>query len=88
MLFDLLWVLCFSIGVSASSGYDRYEADAYITISQRLTRVEKTLLDISIGKSQSIFQAIKYIKEMICLIRLRLVHGKTMERPWKDCNRN
>ncbi|MCR5609159.1 MAG: hypothetical protein K6G26_08865 [Lachnospiraceae bacterium] len=37
MVVSLLLVLNFSIGVSASSGYDRKEADACITISQRLT---------------------------------------------------
>ena len=34
---SLLLVLNFSIGVSASCGYDRQEADACITISQRLS---------------------------------------------------
>ena len=34
---SLLLVFNFSIGVSASSGYDRQEVDAYITISQRLS---------------------------------------------------
>ena len=32
----LFLILNFSIGVSASINYDRQEADAYITISQRL----------------------------------------------------
>ena len=37
MVGSLLLVLGVSIGVSASSGYDRQEADACITISQRLS---------------------------------------------------
>ena len=37
MVVSLLLVLNFSIGVSASSGYDRQEADACITISERLS---------------------------------------------------
>ena len=37
MVVSLLLVLNFSIGVSASSGYDRQEAGACITISQRLS---------------------------------------------------
>ena len=37
MVVSLLLVLNFSIGVSASSGYDRQDADACITISQRLS---------------------------------------------------
>lgn len=37
MVVSLLLVLNFSIGVSSSSGYDRQEADACITISQRFT---------------------------------------------------
>ena len=37
MVVSLLLVLDFSIGVSASGGYDRQEADACITISQRLS---------------------------------------------------
>ena len=37
MVVSLLLVLNFSMGVSASSGYDRQEADACITISQRLS---------------------------------------------------
>ncbi len=37
MVVSLLLVLNFSIGVSASSGYDRQEADACITISLRLS---------------------------------------------------
>ena len=37
MVVSLLLVLGVSIGVSASSGYDRQEADACITISQRLS---------------------------------------------------
>ena len=37
MVIGLLLVLNFSIGVSASSGYDRQEVDACITISQRLS---------------------------------------------------
>ena len=37
MVIGLLFVLDFSIGVSASSGYDRQEADACITISQRVS---------------------------------------------------
>ena len=34
---SLLLALNFSIGVSASSGYNRQDADACITISERLT---------------------------------------------------
>ena len=37
MVVSLLLVLNFSIGVSAGSGYDRQEADACITISERLS---------------------------------------------------
>lgn len=37
MVVSLFLVLNFSIGVSASTIYDRQEADAYITISQRLS---------------------------------------------------
>ena len=37
MVVSLLLVLNFSIGVSASNNYDRQEADAYITISERLS---------------------------------------------------
>ena len=37
MVVSLLLVLNFSVGVSASSGYDRQEADACITVSQRLS---------------------------------------------------
>ena len=37
MVVSLLLVLNFSLGVSASSGYDRQEADACITISQRFS---------------------------------------------------
>ena len=37
MVVSLLLVLNFSIGVSASSGYDRQEADACTTISERLS---------------------------------------------------
>ncbi len=37
MVVSLLLVLGFSIGVSASSCYDRQEADACITISERLS---------------------------------------------------
>lgn len=37
MAVNLLLILNFSIGVSASCGYDRQEVDAYITISQRLS---------------------------------------------------
>ena len=37
MVVSLLLVINFSIGVSASSGYDSQEADACITISQRLS---------------------------------------------------
>ena len=36
MVVSLLLVLNFSIGVSASGGYDRQEADACITISERV----------------------------------------------------
>ena len=37
MVVSLFLILNFSIGVSASGGYDRQEADACITISQRLS---------------------------------------------------
>jgi hypothetical protein len=37
MVISLLLVLNFSIGVSASTSYDRQDADACITISQRLS---------------------------------------------------
>ncbi|MCR5103546.1 MAG: hypothetical protein K6B68_03715 [Eubacterium sp.] len=37
MVVSLFLILNFSIGVSASSGYDRQEADACITISERLS---------------------------------------------------
>ncbi len=37
MVVSLLLVLNFSIGVSASTNYDRQEADAYITICERLS---------------------------------------------------
>ena len=37
MVVSLFLVLNFSIGVSAGSGYDRQEADACITISERLS---------------------------------------------------
>lgn len=37
MVVGLLLVLNFSTGVSASSGYDRQEADACITIGERLS---------------------------------------------------
>ena len=44
MVVSLFLVLNFSIGVSAGSGYDRQEADACITISERLSvKVEVTL---------------------------------------------
>lgn len=43
MVVSLFLILNFSIGVSASGGYDRQEADACITISGRLSvkKVEK-----------------------------------------------
>lgn len=37
MVVGLLLVLNFSTGVSASSGYDRQDADAFLTISERLS---------------------------------------------------
>ena len=37
MVVSLFLILDFSIGVSASSSYDRQEADAFITISERLS---------------------------------------------------
>lgn len=37
MVVSLLLVLNFSIGVSASSGYDNQDADACITIGERLS---------------------------------------------------
>lgn len=37
MVVSLLLVLYFSIGVSTSTNYDRQEADACITISERLS---------------------------------------------------
>lgn len=48
MVVSLFLILNFSIGVSASGGYDRQEADACITISQRLS------VKTSYGKSSSI----------------------------------
>lgn len=46
---SLFLILNFSIGVSASGGYDRQEADACITISQRLS------VKTSYGKSSGNF---------------------------------
>jgi len=53
MVVSLLLILNFSIGVSASSGYDRQEADACITIIQRAsvkggsnTKIEGTSYDV------------------------------------------
>ena len=56
-------LLSFSIGVSASSGYDRQEADACITISERLsvkTSYGKSNENVAKGEeNQFIFQEIQ-----------------------------
>ena len=56
MVVSLLLVLNFSIGISASSGYDRQEADACITISERLSvkggSVSKTYMTGTEGEEE------------------------------------
>lgn len=47
MVVSLLLVHNFSIGVSASANYDRQEADACITINQRLTVRGGSSIDIN-----------------------------------------
>lgn len=50
MAVSLLLVLNFSTGVLASSGYDRQEADACITINQRLSIKGGRNSDVNISK--------------------------------------
>jgi len=59
MAVSLLLILNFSIGVSASCGYDRQEADAYITISERLS------VKTSYGKSSINYKnSLDYLKDI------------------------
>ena len=53
MFVSLLLVLNFSIGVSASTNYDRQEADARITISERLSVKGGSGTDTPINKGYS-----------------------------------
>ena len=50
-------------------GLDNYKS------KESLSRVVKLQLDIHIGANPFNLKEIKYIKEMICLIQCKLVHG-------------
>ena len=91
MVVSLLLVLDFSIGVSASSGYDRKEADACITISERLSvKGGSESVDFDINKlTRSQQKAIKsanntindHLKESDISAAIEDLKGNPIEKP-------